>query len=114
MNRCKICGQPCGIYDICRECQKDIEDGKVKQCQECGKYYIAEKQCSCKTTISNKETAENNEQKINIEIENNTEQKSFRDSVKDGFGFGCGCLGISIIVMAIILYIVIDGITKII
>ena len=21
MNICKICGQPCGIYEICRECQ---------------------------------------------------------------------------------------------
>lgn len=109
MNRCKICGQPCGIYDICRECQQDIKEGRVLQCNNCGNYYLPGRQCSCQNDFDfHKENSEDNrEQKINIEIDNNTKEKTFGDSIKDGFGLGCGCLSFVAISVAVIIAIIV-------
>lgn len=117
MNICKICGQPCGIYEICRECQKDLIDEKVSLCHECGNYYFTDQSCPhCKnqqdnqnktnehsnTTIDNpstqvqendiKYTDQQSPSTVNIKIENEDKSTPFKDGVGKGFGTGCGCL----------------------
>ena len=46
MNNCKICGQPSGIYEICKKCQKDVENGKIYKCNNCNNYHFAYESCS--------------------------------------------------------------------
>ena len=103
MNRCIICGEPCGIYDICRQCQKDIQDGKVIQCQFCGKYHLAGKKCSCQEEPKTENIHQQQEQ-ININVEDQTEEPStFSKTFGGTMGIGCGCF----VVIGIILFIII-------
>ncbi|MBR2388087.1 MAG: hypothetical protein IKB02_04895 [Clostridia bacterium] len=109
MNICKICGQPCGIYDICRECQKDLESSKISICNLCGSYYINEKGCNCnksdKTNTSKKEedNTKKQEQNINVEVNTTEDNEGCMSWFGKGFGGGCGCL------VAIILGLIILG-----
>ena len=119
MNRCKICGQPCGIYEICRECQKDIAEGKVTICPNCNQYYISAIGCSCakeSQTTSNEERKEPEiqTQETNISINTDSNQKSsFEDGCGKSMGCGCGILALIGIILFILLIsgaIVIDDI----
>ena len=108
MNNCKICGQPSGIYDICRECQKDIKDGKVNLCNECGSYFITANGFNCKIKKdTSKETPKEQTQEHNINIEVNTseEKDGCMSWFGKGFSGGCGCLIAIILGIAIILLI---------
>ena len=111
MNHCKICGQPCGIYEICRECQQDITNGKVSMCTRCGKYYFTAVGCNCSSQKQEYRHSEEKERvNINIEDDNST---PFKDGVSKGFGTGCGCfIAIGIVVLIIILIAIagVDGI----
>lgn len=122
-NRCKICGQPCGIYDICRECKKDIEDGKVKQCPKCLNYYLAGTICKCTSNntyntyqqkdfnnnhyddnTSNNSNTHNTYNTYNTTSEN--QESSFNKGFKATMGGGCGCVTfiiLGIVVLALIL-----------
>lgn len=109
MNRCKICGQPCGIYEICRECQKDIAEGKVSMCTLCGKYYFTAVGCKCN---SHKEEQYQTQKKENTTTQER-EPTPFKDGVNKGFGTGCGCfvaIGIVILILVIIAVAGIDGV----
>ena len=100
MNRCKICGEPCGIYEICRQCQKDIEDGKVIICPFCGKYHLADKKCTCQDETKTQNTNQNQEN-ININIESE-DDSAFSKGFGGTMGVGCGCLAIIAIVILVI------------
>lgn len=111
MNRCKICGEPCGIYEICRACQKDINEGKIQKCSRCGNYYFTGKKCSCLTPNTqppkqNNTTKENNNINVNIEQEKSTPMK---DGCLSGMG---GCFGVllaGIIIIVIIAIAISEG-----
>lgn len=117
MNRCKICGQPCGIYEICRECQKDIAEGKVSICQNCNQYYISAIGCDCtkqSQTITNEENNDSDNakekqqpQETNININTESEESH---PFKEGFGksMGCGC-GILTLIGIVALILIISG-----
>ena len=99
MNHCKICGQPSGIYQICRECQKDIAEGKVSMCPYCGNYYITSVGCSCSGKKEKQEPEED-------------EKSPFKDGVSKGAGAGCGCLLVVGIVIAIILIVIMSEVNE--
>ena len=104
MNRCQICGEPCGIYEICRQCAQDIQDGKVLRCNHCNKYYLKESICSCMKEKSEETREEPQSTKIenNINISEKDDEGAFSKGVKGSLGTGCGCLIIIIIVVVII------------
>ena len=130
MNKCKICGQDCGIYDICRECQKDIQNGKVKLCPNCNKYYITQKghQCYRQNASENKYTSygdyeyqdcdnsyeEYARQKYGEYTQQNCdeyeppehEKSTFRKAAEGTAGAGCGCVLAIIIAVALLIGII--------
>lgn len=47
-NKCEICHRECDEqYRICPECFEQIQEGKLKKCQLCGKWYPADSVCDC-------------------------------------------------------------------
>lgn len=120
MNNCKICGQPCGIYEICRECQKEVNEGKIQICNRCGNYYFAGLKCPCylNSEEDQKNEYKQEETKENINFDNsyqNREEKEktpFKDGVSKGFGTGCGCflfIAAGIAILAIIIVSIINS-----
>lgn len=91
MNKCKVCGQECGIYEICRECQKDIEHGKVKMCPSCKKYYITEKGHTCQNHTQQKNESNSNYTENEYEDNGKEEKSTFRKAAEGTAGVGCGC-----------------------
>ena len=77
MNRCQICGEPCGIYEICRQCAQDIHDGKVLRCNQCNKYYLKGTLCSCM-----KEKTEDESNSTKIENNINISEKILKSKSK--------------------------------
>jgi predicted nuclease of restriction endonuclease-like RecB superfamily len=47
---CDICGTPSGMYPLCTKCFKLKDENKVSKCDKCGKWYLIEKGCNCRTT----------------------------------------------------------------
>ena len=102
MNRCKICGDPCGIYDICRKCQKDIEEGKIVVCPFCGKYHLADKICTCQGEPL---PSDESRAKENINVSIATEDSgAFGKGFGVTLGVGCGCLAIVFIILMIAVF----------
>lgn len=104
MNRCKICGQPCGIYEICRECQKDIEDGKVSFCNRCQKYYFSNKPHKCfnnyeRENYYNDEYEDFDNPNYENQNHNSKEKSTFRKAAEGTAGVGCG---VGIILAAVV------------
>ena len=121
MNYCKICGQPSGIYEICRDCQKDIENGRVKYCDKCNTYYLNGQKCLCtskddidsdeekssyKNEKSNEEPQINHNENINVEVDN-SQSGGFASSFEKGCGGGCGVIFGIIIGIALLIIIAI-------
>lgn len=113
MNICKICGQPCGIYEICRDCQQDVNDGKIKQCPSCKEYYFSNNPHQCKPNQARVETIQQNNENTSSSQD---EQKYEEDSNHTGTfgkafgvvtGTGCGCA--ALIVGGLILLIIFIG-----
>lgn len=53
--KCPICGNPTRIYmgnarkdRLCGKHADELKAGKIKCCQDCGNFYYADKNCSCK------------------------------------------------------------------
>ena len=47
-NTCEICHNKCEEqYRICPDCFNQIQEGKLKKCQLCGKWYPADGICEC-------------------------------------------------------------------
>ena len=92
MNRCQICGDPSGIYQICKSCQKDIEDGKVKICKYCGKFYIANQNHRCGQ--NDQQNFYNSNQQFqktpNYNQPLRNEKSTFRKAAEGTVGVGCG------------------------
>ena len=111
MKRCQICGEPSGIYEVCRNCKKLIESGEVSICHRCGQYYETEKGCDCKTnepipTQENKTTIINNTTTAPSSEKNNQEESSFSKGCGPTFGIGCGCLSFFIFVIVVIAIVI--------
>ena len=47
MNRCHTCGEPCGEYTLCPKCFKLMQEGKIFQCKNCGRWYNQDEICNC-------------------------------------------------------------------
>lgn len=46
--KCQLCGEPCGdTYQLCIKCNSKKNDGTIKQCDYCKKFYYVTKGCSC-------------------------------------------------------------------
>lgn len=46
--KCQICGEPCGdTYQLCMICNSLKNNGQIKKCDACNKYYLVTRGCSC-------------------------------------------------------------------
>ena len=61
--KCPICGEPTNVYmgnarkdHLCRKHAKELKDGLIEQCQDCGKWHKASEECECKKHNSEKLT----------------------------------------------------------
>ena len=115
MKNCHICGQPSGIYDICRECQKDLNENKVSKCAICGSYYITGTICEClkakkqtEEQYKTKNTEPPKEQNIKVEVNHQEDSEGCGTWFAKGFGGGCGCFAAIAVVIGIIAIIIIS------
>jgi len=53
--KCPICGEPTNTYmgrsrndKLCRKHAKDLKEGLITQCPDCGKWHDSKKKCACK------------------------------------------------------------------
>lgn len=53
--KCPICGEPTNVYmgnarkdRLCRKHAKELKDGLIEQCPDCGKWHKAGETCECK------------------------------------------------------------------
>ena len=53
--KCPICGEPTNVYmgnprkdRLCRKHAKELKDGIIKQCADCGKWHKSDEECECK------------------------------------------------------------------
>ena len=62
--KCPICGEPTNVYmgnarkdRLCRKHAKELKDGLIEQCPDCGKWHKTGEACECKKkkTVSNDE-----------------------------------------------------------
>jgi hypothetical protein len=44
---CGICGNPSGMYPLCKDCFKKRDAGEVKKCEECGQWYETKNDHEC-------------------------------------------------------------------
>jgi hypothetical protein len=49
---CAICGKPSKFYELCLECNKLKDEGKVIKCESCGTWHYADKPCACQKIAS--------------------------------------------------------------
>ena len=54
MKHCDICGKTSGIYDLCGACQEQKNQGHIKYCGHCNKYYYSQNKCQCEKAKSKK------------------------------------------------------------
>lgn len=54
-NKCDICSQPSGEYELCPECFERLQNGELNRCHNCGKWYIKGTTCNC-VKANHKET----------------------------------------------------------
>lgn len=46
--KCQVCGESCGdTYHLCFKCNTKKNEGQIKKCEYCDKFYIVAKGCSC-------------------------------------------------------------------
>ena len=45
---CVICGEPSGMYPLCRTHLQEKNNGNVVKCEECGTWHYVDKPCKCK------------------------------------------------------------------
>lgn len=57
--KCPICGEPTNVYmgnarkdRLCRKHTKELKDGLIEQCPECGKWKKTGEECECKEKAS--------------------------------------------------------------
>lgn len=60
--KCPICGEPTSVYmgnarkdRLCKKHAKELKDGLIEQCPDCGKWHKAGEECECKKKPSNDE-----------------------------------------------------------
>ena len=106
MNNCKVCGQPCGIYEICRECEKDVQNKKVIKCNKCGEYYFSEQQCSCNAEKEYSSYFDYEYDRSNETSQNHTKknQGGFKKAFEGTFGAGCGCFTFIFVLVIILIF----------
>ena len=46
-NNCQFCGNYCGKYILCRNCNELKNDGEISKCDECGEWYVTRDKCKC-------------------------------------------------------------------
>ena len=44
---CDVCKRPSGEYTLCPDCFNLMQEGKVKKCNNCGKWYLSSNLCEC-------------------------------------------------------------------
>ena len=54
MGNCVICGKPSGYFPLCKEHNKEKEDGKIIKCEECKTWHYTDKPCKCNISDSKK------------------------------------------------------------
>ena len=64
---CPICGNPTNVYmgnarkdRLCREHAKELKEGLIKQCLECGSWHSVNTICKCKKSETDTSTNQNN------------------------------------------------------
>ena len=45
---CVICGEPSGMYPLCRTHLQEKNNGNIVKCEECGTWHYVDKPCKCK------------------------------------------------------------------
>ena len=106
MNYCKICGQRCGIYEICDKCQNKVDRREIKKCHLCGEYYFANKECNCLSKEAEEDTPKPIEKIETYEIKKEqTEEGCFKKAFGGTFGAGCGCVTFIAVIIIIALLI---------
>lgn len=45
---CVICGEPSGMYPLCKKHLQEKNNGNVVKCEECGVWHYIDKPCKCK------------------------------------------------------------------
>ncbi len=95
--KCKICGLPSDIYDLCRQCQEKVNNGEIIKCPCCGSYHLRGQLCACQ---------QQQKEPISFDIDMNTNQQDEEGCFSKAFGgtmgIGCGCMCIILIVLAIL------------
>ena len=46
-DKCDICNQPSGKYELCPECFERLQNGELNRCHNCRKWYIKGTICNC-------------------------------------------------------------------
>lgn len=47
MGNCVICGKPSGYFPMCKEHNKEKEEGKIAKCEECKTWHYVDAPCKC-------------------------------------------------------------------
>lgn len=55
---CVICGEPSGMYPLCRTHLQEKNNGNIVKCEECGTWHYVDKPCKCKKEIPQDPPAE--------------------------------------------------------
>lgn len=45
--KCQVCGVDCGEYTLCPLCFEELQNGNLKKCNNCGKWYRIGEVCQC-------------------------------------------------------------------
>ncbi len=66
--KCPICGEPTSAYmgnarkdRLCKNHAKELKNGLIEQCLDCGNWHIAGEICTCKQNKQHKEKKQDNE-----------------------------------------------------
>ena len=96
MKKCDVCKEPSGEYSLCPNCFQLMQEGKVKKCNNCGKWYMPPALCECVKASDSFTTFEISQAKETEEPDYKPQGTS--EEKKGGLP---GCLTFLIIVMII-------------
>ena len=75
---CVICGEPSGMYPLCRKHLQMKNEGLVVKCERCGKWYLTELGCDCQ-----KEQEPEKELRLNMDVKFVDESDDVPEEVLD-------------------------------
>lgn len=74
---CPICGEPTSVYmgnarkdRLCRRHAKELKDGLIEKCPDCGKWHKTDEICSCKKGKHNQQVEKIKVEKVKIDFNN--------------------------------------------